>query len=536
MPTPMKPALLPIDEIGRLAALERYIALDAPPSTAFDHLTRLTSAIFDVPIALVSMVDVQSQWFKARFGLDVESTSRDISFCAHAILDDEVFVVLDASLDERFADNPLVTGSPHIRFYAGAPLRTPDGFRIGTLCVIDSQPRAEFTASEQEMLQQLAAIVVDEFELQLTTAELRVRDEELRRYYEVMGASTDFIGIVDPEGALIGLNPAARAMIGLGLEESLAGRRMSDFHTGEANRLIKDVGLDVAREQGSWRGETELLTADGRTIPVDQVLLCHRDANGAITFTSTIIRDISDRNEIARLRQLQVMKDEFVSTVSHELRTPLSSIIASLEMLSDGVVGPLDEGVEEIVDVAITNSNRLLRLIDELLDLERLDAGLLELHRRSVEVCELVDAAEMTVGATALAAGIGLRRELFVPDGQTVMCDVDRMTRALVNLIGNAVKFSGAGSTITVRAEVLDESLVLTVIDEGIGIDHDLIPRLFDPFWQVDSSASRAAGGTGLGLAITRRIIARHGGEIEVESELGRGSAFRVLIPLEPAD
>jgi GAF domain-containing protein len=154
----------PPEETARLAALARYEVLDTPPEPAFDDVVRLAASVCDTPIALVSLVDEARQWFKARLGLDVEETPRELAFCGHAILEDRVLVVDDAARDSRFADNPLVTREPRIRFYAGAPLETPDGYRIGTVCVIDRQAR--FLDDEQlASLQALARLAVDELEL-----------------------------------------------------------------------------------------------------------------------------------------------------------------------------------------------------------------------------------------------------------------------------------------------------------------------------------------------------------------------------------
>ena len=137
----MTPAPLPADEDERLSALRALLLLDTPPEERFDRLARFVAEQLDVPIALLTLVDGQRQWFKARVGIDATETPRDISFCGHAIMKNDVFIVEDASRDPRFSDNPLVTGEPHIRFYAGAPLSAPGGHRIGTLCVIDTVPR-----------------------------------------------------------------------------------------------------------------------------------------------------------------------------------------------------------------------------------------------------------------------------------------------------------------------------------------------------------------------------------------------------------
>ena len=161
----MKP-VKPADEHERLSTLERYDVMDTPPDEAFDRITRLASKIFEMPIALISLVDEDRQWFKSRQGLEAPETPREIAFCAHAIQSDDVMVVEDAIRDPRFEKNPLVAGDPNIRFYAGAPLRAPDGHSLGTLCIIDRQPRT-LTADQEAMLKDLAAMVMDEMELRL---------------------------------------------------------------------------------------------------------------------------------------------------------------------------------------------------------------------------------------------------------------------------------------------------------------------------------------------------------------------------------
>ncbi len=171
----MEEPLKPDDETQRLRALQQMQLLDTPGDEKLDNITRVASRVFGVPIALVSLVDQDRQWFKSRQGLAANETPRNISFCGHAILQHEVFVVEDALSDPRFHDNPLVSENPHIRFYAGCPLKSKSGHRIGTLCIIDSKPR-QFPGADREMLRDLALLA----EHQLQSVELATTDELTR--------------------------------------------------------------------------------------------------------------------------------------------------------------------------------------------------------------------------------------------------------------------------------------------------------------------------------------------------------------------
>ena len=181
----MESARIPENEIQRLKKLELYQILDTSPEEAFDRITRIVAETIGVPIALVSLVDRERQWFKSDYGLGAAETPRDLAFCAHAILGDEIFEVPNALNDPRFADNPLVTEDPSIRFYAGMPLTTPDGYNLGTLCAIDHVPR-ELSESHRQLLQDLGKIVVDEMELRvalrntLKTLELETKTNAMK--------------------------------------------------------------------------------------------------------------------------------------------------------------------------------------------------------------------------------------------------------------------------------------------------------------------------------------------------------------------
>jgi signal transduction histidine kinase len=172
-----------LDEASRLEALHRYGVLDTPREKQFDRVVRLASRWFDVPISLVTLLDEDRQWFKACVGVDRRETGREVSFCEHNIHDEEMLVVADASTDPRFEDNPLVTGPPGIRFYAGAPLVTPEGQILGSLCVIDTEPR-DPEAMDLDVLADLASIVVDELELRVANKQLTRKNQQIHQLVE----------------------------------------------------------------------------------------------------------------------------------------------------------------------------------------------------------------------------------------------------------------------------------------------------------------------------------------------------------------
>lgn len=181
----MKKAPTPKDEANRLKKLLKYGILDTPSSADFDHITKLAARICDCRIALISLIDRDRQWFKSKFGLEVSETPRDISFCGHTIENDDIFVVADAELDERFFDNPLFLNEPHVRFYAGVPLITPEGHKVGTICVIDSEAKS-LSKLQVESLQDLSRLVVNLFEDKIKNEEL----DYVKRQYEIVQSMT----------------------------------------------------------------------------------------------------------------------------------------------------------------------------------------------------------------------------------------------------------------------------------------------------------------------------------------------------------
>ena len=221
----------PVDrEERRLRTLEQYDVLEAPPTAAFDRITRLSTRLFDVPMAMVNFIDRENQWCLSSRGLDLDRTDREVSFCVHAIDQSGVMVVEDARADDRFVDNPLVTGAPHIRFYAGAPLTAPNGYRLGTLCLLDDEPHS-FSAQDRETLTDLAGVVMDELTLRHYASNLddsrRAHRETSEQRKRILESITDAFVAVDEDWTLTYVNAQAEAFLERA-RENLLGRNLWD--------------------------------------------------------------------------------------------------------------------------------------------------------------------------------------------------------------------------------------------------------------------------------------------------------------------
>jgi len=238
--------------------------------------------------------------------------------------------------------------------------------------------------------------------------------------------------------------------------------------------------------------------------------------------TVVVFRDITER------RAMERMKDEFVSVVSHELRTPLTSIRGSLGLLAGGVLGPLPEQGRRMLDIAVSSSDRLVRLVNDILDMQRISAGRIAMEHENVHAAELLETAAGAMEGMAAQAGVELCTE---PVDAWARADPDRITQTLTNLLSNAIKFSLPGGRVTLACEPAGRELVFSVADLGRGIPADQLEAVFEPFHQVDSSDAREKDGTGLGLAICRSIVEQHGGRLWVESAVGRGTIFRFTVP-----
>ncbi|PSQ97600.1 MAG: hypothetical protein BRD55_01655 [Bacteroidetes bacterium SW_9_63_38] len=641
-------------EQRRLHTLDQYDVLEKPPQEAFDRVTRIATRLFEVPVAMVNFIDQENQWCLSTCGMDLEKTSLEASFCVHTVDQNEVMVVENTAADSRFGDNPLVTGTSHIRFYAGAPLVAPNGHSLGALCLLDDEPRS-FSAADRAMLVDLAGVVMDELNLRHYASDLdasrrvhRAVSEQRRRILESI---TDAFIALDDDWTFTYVNAQAEAFLDRSRDELLGNifweefpetrgstfqerfeaasreqetvefiehyppldrwfevkafpfegglsiyfddvtdrleteedlRREQDLTEAimdtsvtaliivEADGTISfanDPAVDILGDDEGQLGDTvydgSLKTLDGTPVsdgerPFNRILETGtpisderylfegiggderyiavsgaplRDPDGTIRQVVFSIEDITDQVEYERelkaakeeAEQANQLKSAFLANMSHDIQTPLSSIMNHADLLRREV----EAEHEDRINLIKRSSNRLLDTLESVLDLSKLEAGAVEPTLESLNLAdELIGTAEI-FQPQAEGGDIELTAEVEEP--LHAKLDPTMLHRITDNLLSNALKFTGAGGTVTLRAYRKEEHVVIEVADTGEGIDESFLPNLFEPFVREDEQMS--AEGTGLGLAITKNLTDVMDGDIDVESEKDVGTTFTVRLP-----
>ena len=342
----------------------------------------------------------------------------------------------------------------------------------------------------------------------------------------IVADSEDAIFSKTLDGTVVSWNASAQRLFGYSPAEAIGQPILTLIVPGDRQGEETTLLEKIAQGESVQQFETVRRRKNETLIHVALTISPVKDAQGQMIGISTIARDISDR------RQIERMKNEFISIVSHEIRTPLTSIRGAIGLLASGMYHNKPERVQRMLEIALTDSDRLVRLVNDILDLERLESGRLELVKERCDtataICQAVE------GLQAITDKAGVRFSL-PPKTATVWASPDALQQVLTNLLSNAIKFSPPQSIITLTVQPQWQGVLFAVRDAGRGIPPDKLEMIFNPFQQVDASDSRQKGGTGLGLTICQRIVHQHGGRIWVESTLGEGSTFYFTLPDPPS-
>ncbi|MBD2354770.1 response regulator [Tolypothrix sp. FACHB-123] len=382
---------------------------------------------------------------------------------------------------------------------------------------------------ELRVAERTAELISLNRKLQSELDERQKIQEQLRisqaKFARILDIADDAIISIDAEQKITLFNQGAEKIFGYSAQEAI-GKSLDlllPLRFAQAHRHhVADFGTspNLARRMGERR-EIFGRRRDGTEFPAEASI--SKVDHGHEIYYTVILRDITERKQIER------MKDEFVSVVSHELRTPLTSIHGSLGMLASGLLPPTSEQGKRLLQIATDSTDRLVRLINDILDIERIESGRVKMERETCNVTELIESAVNIMQPLADKAGVKLSISSISLE---LWIDSDRIVQTLTNLLSNAIKFSTPGATVWLVASQEEDEIIFTVKDTGRGIPEDKLDSIFERFQQVDSSDSRNHDGTGLGLAICQSIVQQHGGKIWVESTLEQGSTFYFTIPI----
>lgn len=567
----MQTAPIPENENERLVSLHNLGLLDTPPEKRFDLITQTATRIFHVPISTLTLVDSKREWFKSCQGLGRHEGDRAVSFCGHALLSTDIMIVPDTKKDPRFADNPMVVGKPYIRFYAGVPVMTTGGLRVGVFCIKDTKPR-EFSKDDEEVLKGLASWAEGEInsrnlglaikeeqriqtELKIQTQKLEKLDKSRERSEKAMlnvmedleSAKTiieiekakdeamlasigDGLVAVDNQGKVMIMNRTAEKMLGWRIED-LVGKVLTD--------------LPLSDEEGNMipfnKRPTTIALASGKITKVSYYFIRKDKTMFPMAITATpiklsgktiglieLLRDVTHELEIDKA------KSEFVSLASHQLRTPLGIIKWYLEALGQEDYIKKSPGViRKYFDEVHKSNERILSLVRDLLSVSRIEQGRVKDDPRPTNLIRAIEEIVEQMRVVANKKDIILTLNIKDRNIPRINIDVLRLHEVIENLINNAIEYTVSEGAVHVIVNKVDNTLLISVKDTGIGISESDQKKLFTKFFRGENAIGYNSEGSGLGLYVVKSYIEGWGGKITAESVKGRGSTFTISLPMD---
>ena len=526
---------------GNLKAVLREITEAAARSLLVQRVGVWLYNSHESKIECIDLYDVSTKQHSA--GLSLLKANCPAYF--QALEEERSIAVNDVFNDKRtqeFAESYLsVLGVTSVLY---APIWLGDRL-VGVVCHQHAGGVRQWTLDEENF----AASIADLVKVAIETSERNAAQSALRnseaKFRAMFEHSSIGISFANMDERIVDSNPALCQMLGYSQEE-LSGKRITDYIYSEDlttdldyQQIVAGNAVDPKRvvAKHPLDSEKRFQHKDGSLLwtQISVSLICN--TNGEPEFFLTIIEDITERKrtELKLLKSKEAAevgsraKSEFLATMSHELRTPLNAIMGLSQLLQQKIVGTLNDKQEEYINYIYSNGEQLLALINDILDLSKVEAGKEELTLLPLQVQDICNYVISTVCDRALEKGLQLTTEIE-PEADVCIADDRRIKQMLLNLLTNAIKFTPAGK-VSLTVKKVPQGMIFTVSDTGIGIDSNQFQFLFEPFKQLDSRLNRQYEGTGLGLALTRKLARLHGGDVTVESTLGEGSRFMLFLP-----
>ncbi len=517
------PPGIPVNEESRLKELLSLKLLDTAPSPGLDSVTRAATQLFGTQISLLTLVDEHRQWFKSRQGLNVAQTPREQSFCGHAIIHpDEAFIVEDTHLDTRFAKNPLVTGNPFIRSYAGMPVRGPGGSALGTLCIIDPKPR-KFSEHDIRLLEGLVRWAEMEILLEVTGFDTprdlfgiaAVDDPSKINRARFWNLASDMLCIANTDGFFLDVNGQFTKVLGHSREALLKESFMYWIHPDDVEPTILEVdklksGIPTVAFRNRYRTkDNSYCWLDWNATPVDGLLYAT-----ARDVTLQIEMEELKRRQKIQLEAKNKILTEFGNLVAHDLREPLRSASTQLDRVQEA---NQDVDLEKVRKSLTRMSEMLEGFRDVARNQSDSDQVLTDLNEVMQDSINGLQAAIEESGADIEVAGL-----------PTIRGSPAQLHSLFQNLLHNAIKYGGEPPKIRVWKRNAEQGVEIIVHDNGGGIPESFRERIFDPFQRGELHGQ--PGGLGMGLFAAQVIASHHGGSIRIEDGYPHGTDFVVLL------
>ncbi|KKT24956.1 MAG: Histidine kinase,histidine kinase,PAS domain-containing protein,GAF domain-containing protein [Candidatus Nomurabacteria bacterium GW2011_GWF2_43_8] len=552
----MEKAPIPKNEKERLLSLYKLGLLDTKPEERFDRITRTATKIFNVPISTLTLIDAKREWFKSCVGLPVREGDRAISFCGHALLANDVFVIPDTKKDKRFLDNPMVIGKPFIRFYAGVPIVNADGERVGVFCVKDTKPR-KFSKNDKEILKNLAAwaeLEVNSRNLSLALAEEKKLQKKLTEQYNeaerskakdeaILASVGDGMIVVDKNRKIIFFSKSTEEITKWKAEDAV-GR-----HTSEIMQMEDEKGHPIPANQRPIH-QALATRKTITTIPTTSYYLVFKDGRRfPATITATpviykkgIIGAILIFRDVTKEKEIDKAKSEFISLASHQLKTPPTAIKLLTERLLSGKMGEFNENQKEYFREIRSSNQRMIDLVNALLNVSRIELGAftIQVSKKNVSavISGVLDELQSLIEKKKLKLKTALEKNMML------MLDESLFRIIINNLVTNAINYTAEGGSIRVESKIAEKgemlgknilkekSFVFIVSDTGQGIPQKEQSRIFTKLFRADNAIEQHTDGTGLGLYLSKSILDHCGGSIWFTSRENEGSVFYAAIPI----